>query len=66
MKTNDFCFMIEPHGSVDVVLAFSSRLCKYCQRFLDEWNYIISFFSLTDFKSNSFLKTNNIFPHSEI
>lgn len=66
MKTNDFCFMIEPHGSVGAVLAFSSRFCKYCQKFLDEWNYIISFFSLTDFKSNSFLKTNYIFPHSEI
>ena len=43
--------MIEPHGSVGAVLAFSSRFCKYCQKFLDEWNYIISFFSLTDFKS---------------
>lgn len=65
MKTSDFYFMIEPHGSVDAVLAFSSRLCKYCQRFLDVWNISSHFFSLTDLKSNSFLKIN-IFPHSEI
>ena len=34
MKTDDFCFMIEPHGSVDAVLAFSSRFCKYYQEIL--------------------------------